>query len=314
MRFARRILLVAALTAALVAGGIAWERLWLSPLIEQARPGPAPAESAMDDLPTECLEELSPMEPFSTAADPPLAGANEVHGERSPDGGGNVLRNEGSKQIVMQVQVADSAPALTPTECNAAARPIQQAQSVEWNQLQGWPAAALGGGLQGPARASSSAEEALRHDDRGNALTLIDVLGLIRRLRADDEEQRAEARRELPRRGFSEVDLELARQLFSPDVEVRKQLARAVPRLSSVDAVQWLLWLASDPQPDVRLAAVSTLATTGDPALLERVEALARNDHDPQIHALAQQIARQRDLASRRGDPAEPAGAANQFR
>ena len=142
-------------------------------------------------------------------------------------------------------------------------------------------------------------------NDLRDALKSVDVLDLMRRLRADDGDQRAEARRELVRRGFSEVDLELARQLFSPDAETRKQLARAVPRLSSVDAAQWLMWLALDPQPEVRLAAVTTLATTGDPALLDRVEALARNDRDPQIQALAEQIAKQRELASTRGDSAE---------
>ena len=64
----------------------------------------------------------------------------------------------------------------------------------------------------------------------------------------------------------------------------------------------------ADPQPEVRLAAISTLATTGDLALLERVEAMARRDHDPQIQALADQIAKQRDLASSRGDSTQPGG------
>ena len=154
----------------------------------------------------------------------------------------------------------------------------------------------------------ASAESAVPQNDARDVLKSVDVLDLMRRLRADDGEQRAEARRELLRRGFSEVDLELARQLFSPDAETRKQLARAVPRLSSVDAAKWLMWLALDPQPEVRLAAVSTLATTGDPALLDRVEALARNDRDPQIHALAEQIAKQRDLASSRGGSTEAGG------
>src|SRR5262249_23748219 len=117
----------------------------------------------------------------------------------------------------------------------------------------------------------------------------------------DSESDRAQARQELLRRGFSEVDLELARQLFSPDTEVRKQLALALPRLASVDAAKWLMWLAADPQPEVRLAAITTLATTGDPTLLDRVEALARKDSDQQVQAIADQIAKQRDLAASRG-------------
>ena len=128
-----------------------------------------------------------------------------------------------------------------------------------------------------------------------------DVLDLMRKLRSDAESERTPARQELLRRGFSEVDLELARQLFSPDTEVRKQLALSVPRLASVDAARWLMWLAADPQPDVRLAAITTLATTGDPSLLDRVEAIARKDSDERVQAVADQIAKQRDLAASRG-------------
>ena len=153
---------------------------------------------------------------------------------------------------------------------------------------------------------AASAVDSIGLGDLHDPLKSVDVLDLMRRLRADDGDQRAEARRELVRRGFSEVDLELARQLFSPDVETRKRLARSVPRLSSVDAAQWLMWLALDPQPEVRLASLTTLATTGDPVLLDRVEALARSDHDPQIQSLADQIAKQRILASSRGDSTEP--------
>jgi len=61
------------------------------------------------------------------------------------------------------------------------------------------------------------------------------------------------------------------------------------------------MWLAADPQPEVRRAAITTLATSGDPALLDRVEAMARRDADSQIQALAGQIRKQRDLATSRG-------------
>ena len=67
-----------------------------------------------------------------------------------------------------------------------------------------------------------------------------------RPMRSDSESDRTPARQELLRRGFSEVDLELARQLFSPDTEVRKQLALAVPRLASVGQVSEMI-LASLP-------------------------------------------------------------------
>lgn len=97
------------------------------------------------------------------------------------------------------------------------------------------------------------------------------------------------------------MELELARQLVDPDPVVRKQLAQAVPRLQSIDAAPWLMWLCHDSDADVRMAAITLLATTGDTALLERVEAIARQDSDPRIHDLAEQIARQQSMAANRG-------------
>jgi hypothetical protein len=200
----------------------------------------------------------------------------------------------------------DQAPAEMPRGSDADARPIRsfnsgpevaRAQSAEWNTP------GVGVATSGRARTVTlpvSVEDAVPSQTL-DSLRTVDVLDLMRRLRSDSEAQQTAARRELLRRGFSEVDLELARQLFSPDVSARKQLALAVPRLASVDAVRWLMWLAADPQPEVRRAAITTLATTGDPRLLDRVEELARKDSDQQIQALADQIAKQRELTMHPG-------------
>lgn len=309
MRFYHRILLVMALTLGIIAAGVAWERLYVSALVEQAQRTPDRPDSVAADLPAECLEELSTMGSSAMVEEPrselPAFTGQETFGDPSSTAGNNVVRSGDAKPVSTEIGFVDPAPSLALVEGDAATRPIQRAQSAEWNAPVADPRverSSLAGAL--PA----SAEETMRQYDLRDGLKSADVLDLMRRLRGDDGEQRAEARRELVRRRFSEVDLDLARQLFSPDVEIRKQLARAVPRLSSVDAAKWLLWLALDPQPEVRLPALTTLATTGDPALLDRVETLARNDHDAQIQALAAQIAKQRELASRRGDPTEPGG------
>jgi len=319
MRFYQRILLVVVLAIGMIAAGVAWERLYISPLVEQAQRKPDLPDSAADDLPAECLEELSTMGPPATAMDPRperlKVVAKATLGKPSPSVGDNVVQpGSGSNQAAMQIQVAESSfPAAMGRD--ATAHPIQQVQSAEWVEPEVQSMTNPRTALQ--SRTGSlpdRAEDSIPRNDIRDTLKSVDVLDLMRRLRTDDGDQRADARRELVRRGFSEVDLELARQLFSPDAETRKQLARAVLRLSSVDAAQWLMWLALDPQPDVRLAAVTTLATTGDPALLDRVGALVRNDRDPQIQALAEQIAKQRDLAASRGDSAESAGRANPLR
>jgi hypothetical protein len=310
MRIYQQVLLVMVLSIGLIAVGIAWERFCIAPLVEQAFQKPDSADSAADDLPAECLAELSTMGQPSTTLDPPLErpSAAEMFERPTLADGDNTQAGENPNQSTPHIQVTHSSP-VQQMDHDAIGQLIHRAQSAEWVEPITQPAANTHSEQASRAGAlPASAEELKRQNDLHASLKSVDALDLMRRLRAEDIDQRAEARRELLRRNFSEVDLELAGQLFSPDIETRKQLVRAVPRLSSVDAAQWLMWLALDPQPEVRLAAVTTLATTGDPALLGRVEALARNDRDPQIQAMAEQIAKQRDLSSARGNPAEPAG------
>lgn len=315
MRANRRVFLflVAALTTAFIAAGIGAVRLYLPPLANQASRETARPEVVGDELPSACREELATMNnsPANASRNPgefdrgnPVRRQSDLTvggaGHLSPpdrasydDGSGRLPNGQGN---------IDQAPVQPPHGSDANARPINsynsrpeiaRARSAEWNA----PATAVA--TTCPARTVTlpvSVEEAVPSQTL-DSLRAVDVLDLMRRLRSDAEAQRISARRELLRRGFSEVDLELARQLFSPDVAVRKQLALAVPRLASVDAVRWLMWLAADPQPEVRMAAITTLATTGDPQVLDRVEALARKDSDQQIQALGDQIAKQRDLA-----------------
>ena len=96
------------------------------------------------------------------------------------------------------------------------------------------------------------------------------------------------------RRGFSEVHLKLAQQLFDPDPEVRKQLVRMLPDLHSIDAMPWLLRLTRDEDSEVRLAALTLLATTGDPTMLSRVQELARQDRDPAVQRTIERLAGRR--------------------
>ena len=70
MRLYQRVLLVAGLTVGMIAAGVAWERFYVSPLVEQAQSKPDPSDSATDSLPAECVEELSTMGLPSTTTDP----------------------------------------------------------------------------------------------------------------------------------------------------------------------------------------------------------------------------------------------------
>jgi hypothetical protein len=301
MRVYQRILLVAVLAAVFVAAGVAAVRMCLSPLGDQAARTPRSGDETEDELPAACRNELAAMD---------NAPAAEALPESRTAGRGNVLRPEtelaaGGADHRFASEDVSQAPAQLPRGSDDGARPIgsfnsepaaSKAQSAEWNAQGGRTAAVASQSL--PPR-TVTLPVSVESDVPSGALASLkgaDVLELMRRLRSDGETEKA-ARRELVRHGFSEVDLELARQLFSPDVADRKRLAQTLPRLASVDAPKWLLWLAADPQPEVRRAAITTLATTGDPGLLDRAEALARKDSDEQIQALADQIAKQRDLA-----------------
>jgi hypothetical protein len=295
---------VPVLTIALIAAGAGWVRCYLTPLGDQAAREPPRAEETDDELPSACRQELAAMD---------RSPAKASHEQQQYDSGNPVrpeldLAAEGPSHDGSRGRSLNAhgsvleAPALSPRGSDADAQPIGtlasepnigRARSAEWN------ASTVASAQPRAPRTVTlpvSVEEAAPSEAL-DSLKTVDVLDLMRRLRSETEAQRTAARRELLRRGFSEVDLELARQLFSPDVAARKQLAQAVPRLASVDAARWLMWLAADPQPEVRMAAITTLATTGDPRLLDRVEALARKDSDQQIQALADQIAKQRDLA-----------------
>jgi hypothetical protein len=314
----RRILFVAVLSIVFVAAGVCWVRTYLSPLAEQAARKPEQTDAFEDELPTACLSELAAMDGTATGClDRPssnaIAASRKSHDDET-DGpsrarlGVNVLRADSadrSRSAANQIhstEPADSA-AVPPNELtdNDAARPISKVLSAEWNTPATRPAASSQAAQSAhTATLPVSVEESLPSVSI-DPLRSTDALDLMRRLRSDAEAERTSARRELMRRGFSEVDMELARQLFSPDAEVRKQLALAVPRLASVDAARWLMWLATDPQPEVRLSAITTLATSGDPSLLDKVEALARKDSDQRVKAVADQIAKQHDLAASRG-------------
>ena len=135
-------------------------------------------------------------------------------------------------------------------------------------------------------------------DDRSIGWAGTETVEVMRRLQAEDDSLAAAAEVELKRRGFSPVHVELARQLFDPAPRVRRQLARVLPELGSVDAVPWLMWLCRDEDAEVRRVAITLMATTGDPTLLAELEQIARRDPDPGIQRQAERIARQRQEKS----------------
>lgn len=105
---------------------------------------------------------------------------------------------------------------------------------------------------------------------------------------------------ELTRRGFGRLSARLVRQLFADDAAERLRLVDDVLTEPGVDARPWLILLADDAAADVRLLAVTIMATSDDPVLIEKAWQVAINDHDPRIAGLASRLRDRRDTAQRR--------------
>lgn len=144
-----------------------------------------------------------------------------------------------------------------------------------------------------PAGGDESSEKAGRVEA---AKDVRDLIGLLRGAEAQA------ARSELQRRGFGPVELALAEKMIDPDPHARKQLARLLPQMTSIEPHRWLLWLCRDEDAEVRLTAVSLLATCGNPAVLAEVERLAAADADARVRRCGEQIS-----ARRAAVPAGPA-------
>ncbi len=170
------------------------------------------------------------------------------------------------------------------------------------------PDNARGGVANGPRRLPPV--RAAGFDDQGLRVGAPDALlksaaelrQLASRLHDQDPQQVETARKELKRSGLSDVELDLARQLTHPDAGVRRSFARALPDTAGIDAAPWLLELSRDPDADVRLQAITLLATTGDPALLAQLRPLVQADSDERIQRLSDRLFPPAAVADKKGE------------
>lgn len=111
----------------------------------------------------------------------------------------------------------------------------------------------------------------------------LDSLETIRRLQSDDKYEKEDAKEELSKRGFRAVHFVLASRLTDPDPDKRRDLARMLPRVSNINPRRWLLWLSLDSDPQVRLEAITVMATSSDPQLLDYIRQLPARETDPEV-------------------------------
>ncbi|NOZ41504.1 MAG: HEAT repeat domain-containing protein [Planctomycetes bacterium] len=98
----------------------------------------------------------------------------------------------------------------------------------------------------------------------------------------------------LGKRGFSEAEVALRQQLATPNANDRLRLVETVSQLPASTARRLLRWLLDDESGDVRLRALTALATTNAPDLGELARKLAISDQDPRVAKLASRLLRRK--------------------
>jgi hypothetical protein len=119
-------------------------------------------------------------------------------------------------------------------------------------------------------------------------------------LAADSGDIVALERELVKQRGFGKLSKPLVQQFLSNRSQDRLQLVDDVLTKPGVDARPWLMLLSDDADADVRLSAVTIMATSTDAALVERAWQAAIHDRDPRIAALAGRLRERRAATQRR--------------
>ncbi|HEY4233757.1 MAG TPA: hypothetical protein VGM76_10040 [Lacipirellulaceae bacterium] len=128
----------------------------------------------------------------------------------------------------------------------------------------------------------------------------VDSRSLLKRWLAANESDRSPLAQELARRGFGKPNAELVTVLFSDRTDDRVRLVQEIASAPGVDVTAWLSLLTDDPDAEVRLAAVTLMATSNDPQLAEQAYQVAIHDRDPQVADLAGRLRDRRDNVQRR--------------
>lgn len=114
-------------------------------------------------------------------------------------------------------------------------------------------------------------------------LTAFTTRSVIATLRSIQPALRDAAHAELQRRGLDDQQIALAERLADPDVRVRLGMLYDLTHQFSENPRPWLLWLAEDPEPQVRKAAISILATMDDQQIQKKLQELLVNERSETV-------------------------------
>lgn len=139
-----------------------------------------------------------------------------------------------------------------------------------------------------------------RHESAEPRFAGVSDRALLKRWLISEQAEALVLKQELAERGFGRLSRPLVEQLFSKQVEDRLELVDKVLTEPGVGARAWLTALADDANADVRLVAVTVMATSNDPALIEKAWQVVIRDGDPRIAGLAERLRERRDGGRRR--------------
>lgn len=140
------------------------------------------------------------------------------------------------------------------------------------------------------ANQSSSTTIQQASHDIDAPLGTFDDRSVMHWLGSEHRELRLKARDELIRRGFREQELSIATQIVSGDRQTRLALVDAISRYDRIDPRPWLLMLLDDESRDVKLRAISVLATMNDPSVLQRLRIRVTEERDPTVAARIRRV------------------------
>jgi hypothetical protein len=139
-----------------------------------------------------------------------------------------------------------------------------------------------------------------RRDESSDAISSTDSRELLRKWLASGNGDAQLIERELSKRGFGKLSKPLVQQFFSEKPQDRMRLVDNVLAQPGGGSEAWLLLLAADSDPDVRLFAVTFMATSNNAALVEKAWQVAIRDHDPRVADLADRLRERREGTLRR--------------
>jgi hypothetical protein len=151
-----------------------------------------------------------------------------------------------------------------------------------------------------PAPSPSEAQPPENVDVNDTPLARIDSHTLFQRWRSADAANKTAIERQLSNRGFRQLNESLVQKFTSSRADVRLTFVDDLLATPGIDARPWLMLLAEDRDADVRLAAVTIMATSNDKTLVDKAWETAIRDRDPRIAELAERLRERRAATQRR--------------